>query len=85
MNHHLPLTVGGGPSQLKVFYKASFVKRLRNYHALVIGEVTHQYPIIIRVKELRGINTAGETKFFFQRNQERPLPLEGEVEEVPLR
>lgn len=54
----------------------SFVKRLRNYHALVIGEVTHQYPIIIRVKELRGINTAGETKFFFKRNYERSLPLE---------
>jgi hypothetical protein len=63
---------------------ASFVKRLRNYHALVIGNVTRQYPIIIRVKELKGINTAGETKFFFQarlpqdqgRSEERPLPLE---------
>ena len=61
----------------------SFVKRLRNYHALVIGEATHQYPMIIRVKELRGINTAGETKFFFKRNYERSLPLE--PEEVPLR
>ncbi len=63
----------------------SFVKRLRNYHALVIGNVTHQYPIIIKVKELRGINTAGETKFFFKRNYERSLPLEEKAEEVPLR
>jgi len=61
----------------------SFVKRLRSYHALVIGEATHQYPMIIRVKELRGINTAGETKFFFKRNYERSLPLE--PEEVPSR
>lgn len=67
---------------------ASFVKRLRNYHALVIGNVTRQYPIIIRVKELRGINTAGETKFFFRararfpqdQGQERPLPLGVEAE-----
>ncbi|HIC95308.1 TPA: ATP-binding protein [Candidatus Bipolaricaulota bacterium] len=60
----------------------SFVKRLRDYHALVIGNVTRQFPIIIRVKELRGINTAGETRFFFKRGRERPLPLE--PEEVPL-
>lgn len=47
-----------------------FVRRLRNYHALVIGNVTHQYPIIFRVKELLGVETAGETKFFFQRKHE---------------
>jgi hypothetical protein len=44
----------------------AYVKRLKRYHALALGNVTRGYPIIFRVKPLRGINTAGETKFFFQ-------------------
>lgn len=45
---------------------SSFVKRLRRHHALILGDVTRQYPIIIRVKELKGIHTAGETQYFFK-------------------
>ncbi len=45
---------------------SSFVKRLRRHHAMVIGTCTRQYPIIIKVKALRGINTAGETQYFFK-------------------
>jgi DNA helicase HerA-like ATPase len=45
---------------------ASYVKRLRRHHALVLGDVTRQYPVIIKVKELKGIRTAGETQFFFK-------------------
>jgi hypothetical protein len=45
---------------------SSFVKRLRRHHALILGDVTHQYPIIIKVKELKGIHTAGETQYFFK-------------------
>ncbi|GIX45833.1 MAG: hypothetical protein KatS3mg131_0044 [Candidatus Tectimicrobiota bacterium] len=45
---------------------ASFVKRLRRHHALVLGDVTRQYPVIIKVKELKGIHTAGETQYFFK-------------------
>lgn len=45
---------------------SSFVKRLRNHHCLVMGNATHQYPIIIRVESLKGINTAGETQYFFK-------------------
>jgi len=44
----------------------SYVKRLKRYHALALGNVTRGYPIIFRVKSLKGINTAGETKYFFQ-------------------
>ena len=44
----------------------SFVKRLRRHHALVLGDVTRQYPVIIKVKELKGIHTAGETQYFFK-------------------
>ncbi len=47
---------------------AAFVRRLRQHHALVIGNVTAQYPLIFRVDRLAGINTAGETRFFFQRS-----------------
>lgn len=45
---------------------ASFVKRLRRHHALVLGDVTRQYPVIIKIKELKGIHTAGETQYFFK-------------------
>lgn len=45
---------------------AAFVRRLRQHHALVIGNVTAQYPLIFRVDPLKGINTAGETRFFFR-------------------
>lgn len=45
---------------------SSFVKRLRRHHALILGDVTRQYPMIIKVKELRGIQTAGETQYFFK-------------------
>ena len=45
---------------------SSFVKRLRRHHALILGDVTRQYPVIIKVKELKGIRTAGETQYFFK-------------------
>jgi uncharacterized protein len=47
----------------------AFVRRLRQHHALVIGNATAQYPLMFRVDPLEGINTAGETRYFF-RNQE---------------
>ncbi len=50
----------------------SFVKRLRRHHALILGDVTRQYPIIIKVKELKGIHTAGETQYFFKPKQRGP-------------
>jgi uncharacterized protein len=49
----------------------AFVRRLRQHHALVIGNVTRQYPLIFRVDPLTGINTAGETRYFFR----NPEPL----------
>jgi hypothetical protein len=52
---------------------SSFVKRLRRHHALILGDITRQYPIIIKVKELKGIRTAGETQYFF-----KPRPAPGE-------
>ena len=45
---------------------ASFVKRLRRHHALILGDVTRQYPVILKIKELKGIHTAGETQYFFK-------------------
>lgn len=45
---------------------AAFVRRLRQHHALVIGNVTAHYPLMFRVDPLAGINTAGETRYFFQ-------------------
>ncbi|MEW5957260.1 MAG: ATP-binding protein [Chloroflexota bacterium] len=45
---------------------AAFVRRLRQHHALVIGNVTSQYPLMFRVDALAGVNTAGETRYFFQ-------------------
>lgn len=44
----------------------SFVRRLRQHHALAIGTVTAQYPFMFKVDPLEGINTAGETRFFFR-------------------
>lgn len=44
----------------------AFVRRLRQHHALVIGNVTRQYPIIFRVDPLTDVNTAGETRYFFR-------------------
>jgi hypothetical protein len=45
---------------------SAFVRRLRQRHALVIGNVTAQYPLIFEVDSLEGVNTAGETRFFFR-------------------
>ena len=45
---------------------AAFVRRLRQRHALVIGNVTAQYPLMFEVDPLEGVNTAGETRFFFR-------------------
>jgi DNA helicase HerA-like ATPase len=45
---------------------AAFVRRLRQHHALVIGNVTAQYPLMFRVDPLAGVNTAGETRYFFR-------------------
>lgn len=44
----------------------ALVRRLRHRHALVIGNVTAQYPLMFEVDPLRGVNTAGETRFFFK-------------------
>jgi hypothetical protein len=44
----------------------AFVRRLRERHALVVGNVTTQYPLIFEVDPLRGVNTAGETRYFFR-------------------
>jgi hypothetical protein len=49
----------------------SFVKRLRRHHALILGDVTRQYPVIIKIKELKGIHTAGETQYFFKPKRRR--------------
>ena len=45
---------------------AAFVQRLRKHHALAIGTVTAQYPLMFKVDALDGINTAGETRYFFR-------------------
>lgn len=45
---------------------AAFVRRLRERHALVVGNVTAQYPLIFEVDPLKGVNTAGETRYFFR-------------------
>ncbi len=45
---------------------AAFVRRLRQRHALVIGNVTAQYPLMFEVDPLAGVNTAGETRYFFR-------------------
>ena len=47
----------------------AFVRRLRQHHAMVIGTVTAQYPLMFRVDPLKGVNTAGETRFFFRNGQ----------------
>jgi len=44
----------------------SLVTRLRRYHCLVIGEATSYYPLILAVDPLRGVETGGETKYFFK-------------------
>ncbi len=44
----------------------AFVCRLRQRHALAIGVATAQYPLIFAVDPLEDINTAGETRYFFQ-------------------
>ncbi len=48
----------------------ALVRRLRQRHALVIGNVTAQYPLMFEVDSLKGVNTAGETRFFFQAGDE---------------
>jgi len=45
---------------------SAFVRRLRQRHALVVGSVTTQYPLIFEVDSLEGVNTAGETRYFFR-------------------
>ena len=45
---------------------AAFVRRLRERHALIVGNVTAQYPLIFEVDPLQGVNTAGETRYFFR-------------------
>jgi hypothetical protein len=42
------------------------VRRLRERHALAIGNVTAQYPLIFAVDPLENVNTAGETRYFFR-------------------
>ena len=45
---------------------SAFVQRLRQNHALAVGNVTAQYPLMFKVDPLHGINTAGETRYFFR-------------------
>jgi hypothetical protein len=45
---------------------AALVRRLRERHALAIGNVTAQYPLIFAVDPLENVNTAGETRYFFR-------------------
>ena len=52
-----------------------FVKRLPDFHALVIGNATRGYPLIVRVKSLKGIHTAGETRYFFAGRRAEPVAL----------
>ncbi len=54
---------------------AAFVRRLRQRHALVIGNVTAQYPLIFAVDPLEGVNTAGETRFFFRSELREKSPV----------
>lgn len=49
---------------------AAFVRRLRQHHALVIGNATAHYPLMFKVDPLAGINTAGETRYFFRTDRE---------------
>ncbi|HEX6387730.1 MAG TPA: ATP-binding protein [Anaerolineae bacterium] len=44
----------------------AFVRRLRQRHALVVGNVTSQFPLMFEVNPLEGVNTAGETRYFFR-------------------
>lgn len=53
----------------------AFVKRLKDYHALVIGNVTRGYPLIARIKSVKGVRTAGETRYFFAERREEPVSL----------
>jgi DNA helicase HerA-like ATPase len=52
----------------------ALVRRLRQRHALVIGNVTAQYPLMFEVDPLRGVNTAGETRFFFRGFEDGKVP-----------
>jgi len=60
----------------------SFVKRLRRHHALILGDVTRQYPVIVKIKELKGIHTAGETQYFFKPKRRRTLQDHTTVSEL---
>jgi hypothetical protein len=62
----------------------SFVKRLRNHHSLVLGDATRHYPIIFQVDSLEGINTAGETQFFFKPRTERMVQQRDVQPSLPL-
>jgi DNA helicase HerA-like ATPase len=53
---------------------AAFVRRLRQRHALAIGNVTAQYPLIFAVDPLEGVNTAGETRYFFRNELQERKP-----------
>ena len=54
---------------------AAFVRRLRQRHALAIGNVTAQYPLIFAVDPLEGVNTAGETRYFFRTELQEREPV----------
>lgn len=46
---------------------ASLNKKLKPFSCLVIGEVTQRYPSILEVDPLPGVETRGETKYFFKK------------------
>ena len=52
---------------------AAFVRRLRRHHAMAIGTVTAQYPLVFQVDQLHGINTAGETRYFFREKSDEKI------------
>jgi hypothetical protein len=60
---------------------SAFVRRLKGWHAMLIGRATEGYPLLFQVDRLAGVNTAGETKYFFakegplQASTQEPLPL----------
>lgn len=60
---------------------SAFVRRLRSWYAMIIGRATGGYPLLFQVDRLEGVNTAGETKYFFARRgatqapTQEPLPL----------
>lgn len=61
---------------------SAFVQRLKGWHAMAIGVATGGYPLLFRVDRLEGVNTAGETKYFFTKTD--PAAQAPAQEALPL-